>query len=192
MLFVDFSAPTKQAGKKSKADTPEPEENSYRPDRQQQPLKIRFANFGKLKLESSPQKSDNEHSNDDVAAENEEPSKSGKWQIPERFSTRNKLVENGRNLRKKRSAVGSMEDLWDETAFGENSPAQSTSNFVEPAPPPPLPPCKDLDSAISKRSTPVLKISFGTLGQGTVLKIPSKLNGPSVQVNVLLRFNIAV
>ena len=63
---------------------------------------------------------------------------------------------------------------------------------VTPAPPPPLPPCKDLDSAISKRSTPVLKISFGTLGQGTVLKIPSKLNGPSVQVNVLLRFNIAV
>lgn len=99
-------------------------------------------------------------------------------------SSKTKVEEKGRNLRKKRSAVGSMEDLWDESVFGENSPAQSTSaNFVEPAPPPPLPVIKEGDVKL-KRSTPVLKISFGTLGQGTVLKIPSKLNGPTAQVNI--------
>jgi hypothetical protein len=82
-----------------------------------------------------------------------------------------------------------MEDLWDESVFGENSPAQSTSaNFVEPAPPPPLPVMKESDVKL-KRSTPVLKISFGTLGQGTVLKIPSKLNGPTAQVNIFYDFS---
>lgn len=55
----------------------------------------------------------------------------------------------GRVSRKKRS-VGSMEDLWDETIFEDM--ARSTS-----------------------RSTPVIKISFGAQGEGTVLKIPSKM-----------------
>lgn len=51
-------------------------------------------------------------------------------------------------LRKKRS-VGSMEDLWDETVFEEASKKAKT--------------------------TPVIKISFGTQGEGTVLKIPPKV-----------------
>lgn len=51
-------------------------------------------------------------------------------------------------LRKKRS-VGSMEDLWDETVFEEGSKKAKT--------------------------TPVIKISFGSQGEGTVLKIPSKV-----------------
>lgn len=53
----------------------------------------------------------------------------------------------GRAQRKKRS-VGSMEDLWDESVFE--------------------------DASRSTRSTPVIKISFGSQGAGTVLKIPSK------------------
>uniref|UniRef100_A0A023F9N4 PWWP domain-containing protein n=1 Tax=Triatoma infestans TaxID=30076 RepID=A0A023F9N4_TRIIF len=52
-------------------------------------------------------------------------------------------------LRKKRS-VGSMEDLWDETVFEEGSKKARTT-------------------------TPVIKISFGSQGEGTVLKIPSKV-----------------
>jgi hypothetical protein len=100
-------------------------------------------------------------------------------------STKIQCEQKGRNLRKKRSAVGSMEDLWDETVFEETSSSEpSTSNFLEPAPPPPLP--SDKEGLGLKRSTPVLKISFGTLGQGTVLKIPSKLNGPVVQVRFFL------
>ncbi|KAL1122972.1 hypothetical protein AAG570_003296 [Ranatra chinensis] len=51
-------------------------------------------------------------------------------------------------LRKKRS-VGSMEDLWDETVFEEGSKKAKT--------------------------TPVIKISFGSQGEGTVLKIPAKV-----------------
>nr|CAD7200671.1 unnamed protein product [Timema douglasi] len=54
-------------------------------------------------------------------------------------------------LRKKRS-VGSMEDLWDESVFEDS-----------------------LKRARNARTTPVIKISFGTQGEGTVLKIPSKL-----------------
>ncbi|KAE8744315.1 hypothetical protein FOCC_FOCC009038 [Frankliniella occidentalis] len=50
-------------------------------------------------------------------------------------------------LRKKRN-VGSMEDLWDETVFLEDT---------------------------TRRTTPVIKISFGTQGEGTVLKIPAKV-----------------
>lgn len=55
-------------------------------------------------------------------------------------------------LRKKRS-VGSMEDLWDEHVFVEGSK--------------------------KTRTTPVIKISFGTQGEGTVLKIPSKVQNLS-------------
>ncbi|XP_074100365.1 PWWP domain-containing protein 2A [Cotesia typhae] len=49
--------------------------------------------------------------------------------------------------RKKRS-VGSMEDLWDENIFE--------------------------DIIKSPRTTPIIKISFGSQGEGTVLKIPAK------------------
>uniref|UniRef100_A0A8D8YNG4 PWWP domain-containing protein 2B n=2 Tax=Cacopsylla melanoneura TaxID=428564 RepID=A0A8D8YNG4_9HEMI len=52
-------------------------------------------------------------------------------------------------LRKKRS-VGSMEDLWDESVFEESQKK-------------------------ALRTTPVIKISFGSQGEGTVLKIPSKV-----------------
>ena len=100
-------------------------------------------------------------------------------------STKIVVEEKGRQLRKKRSAIGSMEDLWDENVFEEPSSSPSTSHFLEPAPPPPLAKVKEGSETGSKRSTPVLKISFGTLGQGTVLKIPSKLNGPVVQVTGL-------
>ncbi|XP_014241212.2 PWWP domain-containing protein 2A-like [Cimex lectularius] len=55
-------------------------------------------------------------------------------------------------LRKKRS-VGSMEDLWDETVFEESSKKAKT--------------------------TPVIKISFGSQGEGTILKIPSKVQQDS-------------
>ncbi|KAK3919105.1 PWWP domain-containing protein 2A [Frankliniella fusca] len=50
-------------------------------------------------------------------------------------------------LRKKRN-VGSMEDLWDETVFLEDN---------------------------TRRTTPVIKISFGAQGEGTILKIPAKV-----------------
>ncbi|XP_053977526.1 uncharacterized protein LOC128875716 isoform X2 [Hylaeus volcanicus] len=56
--------------------------------------------------------------------------------------------------RKKRS-VGSMEDLWDETVFED--PTRTT------------------------RTTPVIKISFGAQGEGTVLKIPSKIQDPEYE-----------
>jgi hypothetical protein len=54
-------------------------------------------------------------------------------------------------LRKKRS-VGSMEDLWDESVFEDG-----------------------MRKARNARTTPVIKISFGTQGEGTVLKIPAKV-----------------
>lgn len=54
-------------------------------------------------------------------------------------------------LRKKRS-VGSMEDLWDESVFEDS-----------------------MRKARIARTTPVIKISFGTQGEGTVLKIPAKV-----------------
>lgn len=56
--------------------------------------------------------------------------------------------------RKKRS-VGSMEDLWDETVFE--------------------------DPTRTARATPIIKISFGAQGEGTVLKIPSKIQDPYVR-----------
>ncbi|XP_012281605.1 PWWP domain-containing protein 2A [Orussus abietinus] len=60
-------------------------------------------------------------------------------------------VRGNRVPRKKRS-VGSMEDLWDESVFE--------------------------DPTRTARTTPVIKISFGAQGEGTVLKIPSKIQDP--------------
>lgn len=60
----------------------------------------------------------------------------------------------GRVPRKKRS-VGSMEDLWDESVFED--PTRTT------------------------RTTPIIKISFGAQGEGTVLKIPSKIQDPEYE-----------
>ncbi|KAG7190269.1 hypothetical protein KM043_006387 [Ampulex compressa] len=60
----------------------------------------------------------------------------------------------GRVPRKKRS-VGSMEDLWDESVFE--------------------------DPMRTARATPVIKISFGAQGEGTVLKIPSKIQDPEYE-----------
>ncbi|XP_059486005.1 PWWP domain-containing protein 2A-like [Neocloeon triangulifer] len=60
-------------------------------------------------------------------------------------------------LRKKRS-IGSMEDLWDESIF-EESNKRTKLESVEPA----------------RTTTPIIKISFGSQGQGTVLKIPPKI-----------------
>jgi len=75
-----------------------------------------------------------------------------------------------RSLRKKRSAVGSMEDLWDETIFGEDGGFGGSSSGAE----------HDGESSealktaatYSAAATQILKISFG--GEGTVLKIPAK------------------
>ncbi|XP_034937065.1 PWWP domain-containing protein 2A-like isoform X2 [Chelonus insularis] len=64
--------------------------------------------------------------------------------------------KSSRRIRKKRS-VGSMEDLWDETIFE--------------------------DVIKSPRATPVIKISFGSQGEGTVLKIPSKTKNPSSEID---------
>lgn len=63
-------------------------------------------------------------------------------------------LRTGRVPRKKRS-VGSMEDLWDESVFE--------------------------DPTRTARTTPVIKISFGAQGEGTVLKIPAKLQDPDYE-----------
>lgn len=63
-------------------------------------------------------------------------------------STMRSRTSGGRVSRKKRS-VGSMEDLWDESVFE--------------------------DASRIARTTPVIKISFGTQGEGTVMKIPAKI-----------------
>lgn len=66
-----------------------------------------------------------------------------------------------RVLRKKRS-IGLMEDLWDESVFEDSSRTTSTTTTATP----------------TARATPVIKISFGAQGEGTVLKIPSKIQDP--------------
>jgi hypothetical protein len=68
-------------------------------------------------------------------------------------------------LRKKRS-VGSMEDLWDESVF-EDSQKKAKLDGTDPP----------------RTTTPIIKISFGTSGQGTVLKIPAKIQNPEVEEN---------
>lgn len=74
-----------------------------------------------------------------------------------------------RILRKKRS-VGSMEDLWDESVFEENNHnknnnvnTQSNANNTDQ----PLNTCTN---------TRTIKISYGPQGEGTVLKIPAKID----------------
>lgn len=62
-------------------------------------------------------------------------------------------------LRKKKS-VGSMEDLWDESVFEESGGGGGA----------PSGPGADL-----AHSTRTIKISFGREGEGTVLKIPAKI-----------------
>ena len=54
-------------------------------------------------------------------------------------------------MRKKRS-IGMMEDLWDESVFEDPTRMTATA-----------------------KATPIIKISFGAQGEGTVLKIPSKI-----------------
>ncbi|KAF4519476.1 hypothetical protein B566_EDAN010085 [Ephemera danica] len=68
-------------------------------------------------------------------------------------------------LRKKRS-VGSMEDLWDESVFEDG---QKKAKIDGSDPP--------------RTTTPVIKISFGSSGQGTVLKIPAKIQNPDIEEN---------
>ena len=65
--------------------------------------------------------------------------------------------ENGRVLRKKKS-VGSMEDLWDERVFEEKLKAKRFA-----------------------KHTPVIKISYGSQGEGTILKIPAKVSEGDVE-----------
>lgn len=55
-----------------------------------------------------------------------------------------------RALRKKRTSVGSMEDLWDESVFED--PAKKNNEIQQPR---------------------TIKISYGRQGEGTVLKIPT-------------------
>lgn len=61
--------------------------------------------------------------------------------------------EDGKMVLRKKHSIGSMEDLWDESVFE--------------------------DLMQKTKTTPVLKISFGTEGQGTVLKIPAKVTNNS-------------
>lgn len=61
--------------------------------------------------------------------------------------------EEGKMVLRKKHSIGSMEDLWDESIFE--------------------------DQLQKTKTTPVLKISFGTEGQGTVLKIPAKVTNNS-------------
>ncbi|KAG8233066.1 hypothetical protein J437_LFUL012942 [Ladona fulva] len=65
-------------------------------------------------------------------------------------------------LRKKRS-VGSMEDLWDESVFEDGSKGGAPPGDPNGRPHP---------------TTPVIKISFGSRGKGTVLEIPARVRGP--------------
>ncbi|KAK7078869.1 hypothetical protein SK128_022091 [Halocaridina rubra] len=80
------------------------------------------------------------------------------------------------SLRKKRS-LGSMEDLWDESVFDETAKkhrredpedenAQDLAKQVIEE--------KETAEGEKPKATPVLKISYGPEGKGTVLKIPSK------------------
>lgn len=61
--------------------------------------------------------------------------------------------EDGKMVLRKKHSIGSMEDLWDESIFE--------------------------DQMQKTKTTPVLKISFGSEGQGTVLKIPAKVTNNS-------------
>lgn len=102
--------------------------------------------------------SDNAHSTDHSNASN----KNSSLTEPSSKSLR-------RILRKKRS-VGSMEDLWDESVFEENGHnknnnlnTQNNANSTEH----PLNTCTN---------TRTIKICYGPQGEGTVLKIPAKID----------------
>ena len=87
-------------------------------------------------------------------------------QVDESFEPPKEIKkESVRNLRKKRSAVGSMEDLWDESIFEESEKRpEEQQRSVE-------------ESNKSKNSGTVLKICFGgTDGKGTIVKIPPSQN----------------
>ena len=89
------------------------------------------------------------------------------------------------NLRKKRS-LGSMEDLWDESVFDEATKKHKIEEAEESGTERDDSQCqltgedKEGPEEDKRKATPVLKISFGPEGKGTVLKIPSK----STVVNV--------
>lgn len=73
-----------------------------------------------------------------------------------------------RILRKKRS-VGSMEDLWDESVFEENPNKNNNVNSQSNA--------NTADQPLSTcTNTRTIKISYGPQGEGTVLKIPAKID----------------
>lgn len=72
-----------------------------------------------------------------------------------------------RTLRKKRS-VGSMEDLWDESVFEENNQKNNDSQINSTE--------QGLNVCMNTRT---IKISFGPQGEGTVLKIPAKIDIPN-------------
>ncbi|KAL7292164.1 hypothetical protein TKK_0014121 [Trichogramma kaykai] len=74
----------------------------------------------------------------------------------------------GRVTRKKRG-IGSMEDLWDESVF-EDAGRTSTTTTVTVAP--------ATATTTTTKTTPVIKICFGTQGEGTVVKIPAKIQNP--------------
>lgn len=64
-----------------------------------------------------------------------------------------------------------MEDLWDESVFEDSARTTSATTTTPTA-----------------RATPVIKISFGTQGEGTVLKIPSKIQDPYLGELFLTKF----
>nr|XP_053652427.1 uncharacterized protein LOC128702280 [Cherax quadricarinatus]XP_053652436.1 uncharacterized protein LOC128702280 [Cherax quadricarinatus] len=81
------------------------------------------------------------------------------------------------SLRKKRS-LGSMEDLWDESVFDETAKKHKREEAEEGKEGNDsqklISEDKDVLEGDKPKATPVLKISFGPEGKGTVLKIPSK------------------
>lgn len=83
------------------------------------------------------------------------------------------------SLRKKRS-LGSMEDLWDESVFDEAAKKHKREELEGSGAEGEDSQCqiaeedKEGSEEDKPKATPVLKISFGPEGKGTVLKIPSK------------------
>ncbi|XP_042891271.1 uncharacterized protein LOC122265886 [Penaeus japonicus] len=92
------------------------------------------------------------------------------------------------SLRKKRS-LGSMEDLWDESVFDETAKKHKSKEEEENEQEETSKMGSEEKEGIEgdkPKATPVLKISFGPEGKGTVLKIPSKstvvtMNTPEVE-----------
>ncbi|KAF7993123.1 hypothetical protein HCN44_005904 [Aphidius gifuensis] len=108
-------------------------------------------------VESAKIPDNNQHDNDNINDNEKTQMVAADSTVKQTTTTATGEVEEignsgGRISRKKRS-VGSMEDLWDETIFEDN-----TRNI---------------------RTTPIIKISFGSQGEGTILKIPSKIKNSS-------------